>query len=75
MREDFFIFPAPVCRAHGESRCAQCTQAAAAAALAKPWVPYRSQRCDLCDRAAVWQHPAGGWRCRLCPRPYNDGVI
>lgn len=25
--------------------------------------------CDLCDRRAVWAHPAGGLRCGRCPRP------
>jgi hypothetical protein len=25
--------------------------------------------CDLCDRRAVWAHPAGGLRCGKCPRP------
>jgi hypothetical protein len=27
------------------------------------------RRCDLCDRVAVWMHPAGGYRCDRCPRP------
>lgn len=26
-------------------------------------------QCDLCDRRAVWAHPAGGLRCGKCPRP------
>lgn len=25
--------------------------------------------CDLCNRVAVWRHPAGGFRCLHCPRP------
>lgn len=25
--------------------------------------------CDLCPRAAVYRHPAGGLRCQACPRP------
>jgi hypothetical protein len=27
------------------------------------------QRCDLCSGKIVWMHPAGGFRCRRCPRP------
>ncbi len=25
--------------------------------------------CDICGNLARWQHPAGGLRCRDCPRP------
>ncbi len=31
--------------------------------------PPPSPTCDLCDRRAVWKHPAGGLRCGRCPRP------
>lgn len=25
--------------------------------------------CDLCPVKATWQHPAGGLRCKHCPKP------
>jgi len=28
-----------------------------------------TQRCDLCDEAACWKHPEGGFRCAQCPKP------
>ena len=33
------------------------------------WVQIEIQRCDFCDKAACYQHPAGGLRCETCPRP------
>lgn len=33
------------------------------------WVKFEPLRCDLCTGFAVWQHRAGGLRCRSCPRP------
>lgn len=33
------------------------------------WTPIEMQRCDICDRAAVWKHHYGGLRCGACPRP------
>lgn len=35
------------------------------------WKKYvaRNPRCDLCDRAAAWEHPVGSRRCNQCPRP------
>jgi hypothetical protein len=33
------------------------------------WLRVQPRRCDLCDRVAVWMHPAGGYRCNRCPRP------
>lgn len=29
--------------------------------------------CDICNRVAAWQHPAGGYRCTTCPRPAVQG--
>lgn len=33
------------------------------------WKRTTPKQCDLCDRPAVWAHPAGGVRCNTCPRP------
>lgn len=34
-----------------------------------PILPVTMPCCDICDRMADWQHPAGGFRCSRCPRP------
>lgn len=33
------------------------------------WKRIEPPTCDTCDRRAVYEHPAGGLRCRTCPRP------
>lgn len=35
----------------------------------KQWTLIEFRACDLCDRRAIWKHPAGGLRCSICPRP------
>lgn len=36
------------------------------------WVRLEIQKCDLCERIAIWMHPAGGFRCSVCPKPEQN---